>query len=114
MKIKQDDLKKILCEYLAAEVLPKIDKNQPLTFLLGFVLESISDQTVIDFVAEHEALLRVLDVIDENKDIDVERLYKVSSEVLKKYCSGSFAVFGYHVNQNDLDSLRLIASEYAC
>ena len=114
MKIKQDDLKAILCEYLAAEVLPKIGNNQPLTFFLGFVLEEISDCTVFEFFKKHEASLRILNVIDENKEINVDLLYKVSSEVLKKYCDGSFDVCGYHVNQNDLDSLRLIASEHAC
>lgn len=113
MKIKQDDLKKILCDYLASEVLPKVGKNHPFSVVFAFALEQISDQNVTDFINKYEALLMALHVIDKNKEIDIDVLCETGSVVLNKYYAGSFDVFGYHIDRNDLEALRLICLDHA-
>lgn len=120
MKINLNDLPKIAHVYVRQQVLPKVPSS-PLQFLLGLGNNYIANVAVENILksglVKYYEMLRAIGIIDENNQIDIEKLYENSINAIDD-CTGHSFSFNitndkrYTMNKDDIAELFNIAKRY--
>jgi hypothetical protein len=105
MKITTEQLQTAITAYFEQEIAQKAVGFKK--FVSYFIMASYEDKIpgIINELKSDKAV-QMLNVIDENGNIDVDKLYNYSKTAIRK--SGQFVLFGIIFNENDIDKLYSI------
>lgn len=113
MKINESQLYSALAEYIDREIMP-LGASMNLTdqFVFGFKM-GIVKRKMQDVVKSyiHNDAVKMLGIIDENGNIDVDTIYQSASDVMSQL--KQLEVAGITFKENDLQKLYGIMQRYA-
>lgn len=112
MKITTDKLYHIANDYIVQIIIPKMPNNY-LKFGLAFASNYIGSNFINNQLEKYKGLIEKFGIIDDNNCIDID-LFKDNALKALKVCDGNkFEIYGYNVDEEDINSLYSIAKNYA-
>lgn len=112
MKISINNLYKVANDYIVQIIVPKMPNNY-IKFGLAFTANYIGSNFVNQHLSKYQNVIKSFGIIDENNCIDLEMFRENALKALKTCENGKFMVYGYNVDEEDINSLYLIAKNYA-
>lgn len=106
MKITIEQLSNAVMQYFESEIYTKAVGFKKFTLGAAYVLYRPKLPGVIVNLLNNP-LIKMLDIVDENGLIDLDKLYSAGKESIRK--SGQFEIAGILFNESDIDRLYSIA-----
>lgn len=111
MKVSVNNLSRIANDYIMQVIVPKMPNNY-MKFGLAFAANYVGSSFVNQQLAKYQNIIKTFGIIDENNCIDID-LFRDNALKALKTCDGSrFAIYNYTVDEEDINSLYLIAKNY--
>lgn len=110
MKVNINKFHSILNDYLVQVIVPKLPNNY-LKFGLAFTANYLSNSLVINEINKYKDLIEKFGIIS-NDTLDLD-LFRDNALKALRLCNGNFEIYGYKVDEDDINSLYNIAKNYA-
>lgn len=111
MKITTDKLYNIANDYIVQIIIPKMPNNY-LKFGLAFASNYIGSNFINKQLEKYKNIIENFGIIDNNC-IDIDVLKDNALKALKVCDGNKFEIYGYNVDEDDINSLYNIAKNYA-
>lgn len=111
MKITTDKLYNIANDYIVQIIIPKMPNNY-LKFGLAFASNYIGSNFINKQLEKYKNIIENFGIIDNNC-IDIDVLRDNALKALKVCDGNKFEIYGYNVDEDDINSLYNIAKNYA-